>query len=120
MPEFRGIGASNALAAQMVQVAREKGLKTLQLEVLTQNVRAIKTYEAAGFVTTRRLIGVQLETAALPDAAPTLQTQAVPLETLLPRLYEGQPPDWEREPSSILATGAQAISCRALTAAWTA
>ncbi len=109
-PDFRGTGASKLLAAQMVQVAREQHLTTLQLEVLTQNVKAIKVYENAGFVARRRLIGVQAETAALPEAAADVQVEAIDPAILLPRLYEGQQPDWEREPASILTLGASAVA----------
>ena len=109
-PDFRGTGASKLLAAQMIQVARENHLTTLQLEVLTQNVKAIKVYEGAGFVVTRRLIGVQTETAALPEAAANLHAETVDPAILLPRLYEGPQPDWEREPASILALGTSAVA----------
>ena len=109
-PEFRGTGASKLLAAQMVQTARESGLTSLQLEALTQNVKAIKVYEGVGFVATRRLVIIQAASKALRTAAGTLQTRAVPLETLLPRLYAGPQPDWEREPASILTLRAEAIA----------
>src|SRR6266568_8200029 len=66
-PAFRGTGASGLLAAEMVRVARESGLKTLQLEVLTQNNKAIKTYEKVGFARTRRFFGLELETEKLPQ-----------------------------------------------------
>lgn len=110
VPEFRGTGASKLLAERMIQQARESGLTTLQLEVLTQNIKAIKLYEGAGFVATRRLIGVQIETAALPEAAASCHAEAVDLASLLPRLYEGQQPDWEREPASILTMRAEAVA----------
>lgn len=109
-PDFRGTGASKLLAAQMAQMAREQRLTTLQLEVLTQNVKAIKVYEGAGFVATRRLIGVQIETTALPEAANDLHAEAVDPVLLLPRLYEGPQPDWEREPASILALRTEAVA----------
>src|SRR5690348_9430884 len=89
VPEFRGTGASKLLVTQMVQVARENGLATLQLEVLTQNIRAIKLYEGAGFRFARRLIGIEAAIDALPDASPTFQATFVDPSVLLPRLYEG-------------------------------
>src|SRR2546421_10128622 len=39
-PEYRGRGAANLLAAEMVRVGRASGLELIQLEVLTQNERA--------------------------------------------------------------------------------
>ncbi|HEY7351069.1 MAG TPA: GNAT family N-acetyltransferase [Ktedonobacterales bacterium] len=109
-PEFRGTGASRLLAAQMIQVARESGLTTLQLEVLTQNIKAIKLYERAGFVAARRLIGIEVDTAALPDAFPSLQVKAVAPATLFPGLYEGYQPDWERELPSLMTMRAEAVA----------
>jgi GNAT superfamily N-acetyltransferase len=109
-PDFRGTGASKLLAEQMVQVAHDQHLTTLQLEVLTQNVKAIKVYEDAGFVATRRLIGIQAETATLPEAAANLHAEVVDPAVLIPRLYEGPQPDWEREPASILTLGSSAIT----------
>ncbi|HLW03899.1 MAG TPA: GNAT family N-acetyltransferase [Ktedonobacterales bacterium] len=109
-PDFRGTGVSKLLAAQMIQVAREQHLTTLQLEVLTQNAKAIKVYEGAGFVATRRLIGVQADVAALPEAAADLPAAAVDPAVFFPRLYEGQQPDWEREPASILALRTEAVA----------
>jgi ribosomal protein S18 acetylase RimI-like enzyme len=110
VPEFRGTGASKTLAAQMVQVSRENGLTTLQLEVLTQNVKAIKLYERAGFVAKRRLFGMQIELAALPNAASTVMPEAAAPAALFERLYERYQPDWERELASILTLGTQAIA----------
>ncbi len=109
-PDFRGTGASKLLAAQMVRVARDNHLTTLQLEVLTQNVKAIKVYEGAGFVAKRRLFGIQIDTAALPQAASAVHVEAVDPAVLLPRLYERPQPDWEREPASILTLGAAAVA----------
>ncbi|HEU5200699.1 MAG TPA: GNAT family N-acetyltransferase [Ktedonobacterales bacterium] len=107
-PAFRGSGASKLLAAEMVRVARDSGLATLQLEVLTQNVRAFKLYQGVGFVTTRKLIGLQVATASLP-AGVELQTEAAPIEKLLPFLSSDQQPDWERELASILTLQTESV-----------
>lgn len=107
-PEFRGSGASKLLATEMVRVARDTGLATLQLEVLTQNIRALKLYERAGFTITRRLFGIEIDTAALPDDA-DLQTKAVPIEALLPQLQNADRPYWGRELIGILLAHAEAI-----------
>lgn len=109
-PAFRGTGASKALADQMVQVSRENGLATLQLEVLTQNIKAIKLYERTGFAATRRLFGLQLNLDTLPDTAPSLLPEKVAPPVLFERLYERYQPDWERELASILTIGMQALA----------
>src|SRR5258708_2094982 len=87
-PQFRGTGASTILAKRMVQVARESGLATLQLEALTQNIRAIKLYKKVGFISQRRLFGLTIVTDALPDASHRtfLQTESVSPVMLLPWL----------------------------------
>ncbi|HKD77376.1 MAG TPA: GNAT family N-acetyltransferase [Ktedonobacterales bacterium] len=105
-PAFRGMGASHQLAAQMVAVARQFGLSSLQLEVLTQNAAAITVYERVGLVKERRLAGLQIDTSALqPD--PNLSPTPASSDTLLPILAQQGRLDWRREPASILATSTQ-------------
>jgi GNAT superfamily N-acetyltransferase len=118
VPEHRGAGAGRLLAAAMVRVARESGLATLQLEVLTQNARAIRLYEGAGFVTRRRLFGIELATEALPadpqGAELAAATEPVPVETLLPWLLS-QPAErqsWGREPASLLTMRCEGLALR--------
>lgn len=101
VPAFRGSGASLLLAEQMVRVARESGLITLQLEVLTQNVRAMKLYEKVGFVRSRRLLGLEIASTVLPPDT-HLPVESAPVETLLPFLYDGRRPFWGNELASLL------------------
>lgn len=110
VPDFRGSGASRLLAEQMVNVARASGLSSLQLEVLTQNVRALKLYERVGFNITRRLFGLELATTALPVAegeAPQVE-RAAP-ERLLPQLANAARPCWDCELTTILNGASEAI-----------
>ena len=108
VPEFRGSGASRLLAEQMVRVARDSGLSTLQLEVLTQNERARKLYERVGFTTTRRLFGLEIASTALSAGAP-VHTERVAVESLLPRQTGSVRPCWGCEPATILADTAEAV-----------
>ena len=108
VPAFRGSGASKLLAAEMVRVARDSGLTTLQLEVLTQNIRAYKVYENAGFVTTCKLIGLQVGAASLPPGA-NIQMETTTTEALLPFMRSGEQPDWERELATILTLQTEAV-----------
>ncbi len=101
VPAFRGTGASILLAKQMVRVARESGLATLQLEVLSQNVRAIRLYEKVGFVRSCRFLGVEIASAALSQDT-ALSAEAVPVETLLPLLNDHPRPFWGNELASLL------------------
>ena len=108
VPAFRGSGASKLLATEMVRMARDSGLTTLQLEVLTQNIRAYKVYENAGFVTTRKLIGLQVGAASLPPGA-NIQMETTTTEALLPFMRSGEQPDWERELATILTLQTEAV-----------
>lgn len=110
VPESRGSGASKLLAGEMVRVARETGLSMLQLEVLTQNVRARKLYERAGFVVRRRLLGLEIATSALPaGAVPSIERLA--LETALSRFQQAPvQPCWSLEPASLLAMNVEAFA----------
>lgn len=108
VPDFRGAGASVLLAEQMVCVARESGLTTLQLEVLTQNVRAIRLYENVGFVRTRRLLGLEIASTALAQDTP-LFVEEVPVETFLPLLQKVPRPFWGSELASLLTMKLEAF-----------
>lgn len=109
VPEFRGSGASALLAEQMVKVARETGLETLQLEVLTQNVRAFKTYQRVGFTPTRHLFGLELATSALPASEIEQSVEQVAVETLLPWFGDAVSACWSGELATILVSPSEAF-----------
>jgi ribosomal protein S18 acetylase RimI-like enzyme len=103
-PERRGTGAADRLAEQMVSTAREAGMKSLQLEVLTQNVKAIRVYEKAGFSTRRKVTLFTFPVASLRQAAhgvsPTAETASA--SAVLAACLAQDPPVWQREAASIL------------------
>lgn len=110
VPAFRGTGAGKLLAAEMVRVAWESELTQLQLEVLTQNIPAIKVYESVGFVARRRLFGLQIATSALSTSA-TAPTENLPLETLLSWLQQSSHrPYWGLEAPSILSMHVETLA----------
>lgn len=110
VPEFRGSGASKLLAGEMVRIARETGLDMLQLEVLTQNIRARKLYEGAGFAIRRRLLGLEIATSALP-AGVIPSIEHLSLETALSRLQQAPTqPCWNLEPASLLTMNVEAFA----------
>jgi len=48
--DHQGLGLGKELTKYMIEVAREKGLKKVALEVVTHNSRAINLYKRCGFV----------------------------------------------------------------------
>jgi RimJ/RimL family protein N-acetyltransferase len=109
-PAFRGQGASKVLATQMVEEARANDLATLQLEVLTQNSRAIRAYESAGFVIQRQLYGLEIATEALPASSTDTTIKSVAPEKLLARLLQDEKPCWQREPATLIALSVEGFS----------
>jgi ribosomal protein S18 acetylase RimI-like enzyme len=102
-PAFRGRGAGKRLAREMVETARESGLRSLQLEVLSQNEAARAIYEAAGLTVRRRVRSVEIAVAALPDGD---GQAAARLETSAPLVAEdilAAEPVWQQELVSLLA-----------------
>jgi hypothetical protein len=94
---------------EQLDVARESGVSHVQLEVLTQNWAA-RSYERAGFVTTRRLLVLQgtldanLSQAA-GQASRGLWLDAVDVPDLagqLGRLHAIYAAAWTREAQSVL------------------
>ncbi len=57
VPAARGHGAGRALMEHLLTEARERGDQRMVLEVIEQNVAAVKLYEAVGFTRVRRLVG---------------------------------------------------------------
>lgn len=60
-PEERRHGAGAALLAAAEDYSRERGLPTISLMVTEDNVPARRLYDAAGYVTERRLMTKRLE-----------------------------------------------------------
>lgn len=111
--EFRGMGLANWFAVKFVEHARSLGLATLQLEVLAQNTKAFKTYQKAGFQTTRELVVLSAPVSGVLEelkAVHTVQLEIseVSLEEALHSTVRLEPavgfePCWQREPASLYA-----------------
>jgi ribosomal protein S18 acetylase RimI-like enzyme len=102
-PASRGRGLSGALMATLLDRARGAGLRRVQLEVITTNDRAIRTYERAGFSRTRELLLLSADGSAVPRSdAPVTEVSPA---TLLAGVSGLALPDfaWQREPASLLA-----------------
>lgn len=95
-PPHRGRGVAGALLESIVQGARLHALRSIELEVLVDNARAIRTYERGGFSVRRKLESSrQLRTrssttpARLVSAAPFLERRDLVV------------PCWQRETVSL-------------------
>ena len=99
-PANRGRGISHQLIGALLDCAQRMGVHTVALEVLVQNVSAIRTYLHAGFVQHRDLRTFRCEQ---PDATEDGSdiTQADPAVLLPHRAQIGAPPPWQREPASV-------------------
>ena len=64
MPGGRGQGVGRWLMKQLLEEARQRGDRRMELEVIEQNSPAVSLYQQAGFVTLRRLISYILEKPA--------------------------------------------------------
>jgi GNAT superfamily N-acetyltransferase len=106
-PAHRGQRLSHALAGEMLERAAALGLSAVQLEVITRNPHAVRTYLRAGFVQRRDLrvfvrsprLEAPAEPAGLFAADPGALLAAAPAVTATRR---AAPPCWQREPASIL------------------
>ena len=56
-PEARRTGVGRAAVQQLLAEAKERGDRTMVLEVIEQNTAGVELYRACGFETIRRLIG---------------------------------------------------------------
>lgn len=117
VPEFRGRGLSRRLVEALIARARGAGLRTLQLEVITQNDPAIRTYARAGFQHVRDLLILSGSAGrdALGEAPGWEVAEVAPLDALctgadLPQSV----PCWQREPVTLLLTDhlTALIACR--------
>ncbi|WP_299683593.1 GNAT family N-acetyltransferase [uncultured Dokdonia sp.] len=56
IPTKRGFGLTKQMYRFIVPILKEKGIHRLILEVITQNIQAITSYEKSGFKTKRKLV----------------------------------------------------------------
>jgi GNAT superfamily N-acetyltransferase len=110
VPNFRGRGLAGTLASGLIARARSHGLRSLGLEVLVQNERAIKTYQNAGFVTLRSvcvLDGSPENSFFKSDGGESYDIQEITVAEawlIAEQLRTGRPPPtWQREPVSLLS-----------------
>jgi ribosomal protein S18 acetylase RimI-like enzyme len=99
-PDARGKGLGRDLLAAVLNAARQRGLRRVQLEVLAGNAPAIALYERGGFRRTRVLR--ILEGEPLPVAAGGLPVGDAPLRVVIDHFdrLHAVPMAWQREAAS--------------------
>lgn len=101
IPEFRGQRLAAQLLEGLITAARSVGLKTLQLEVLSQNERAISVYLNGGMVKTREVVSLIGDASiAVQQLAPLDMevTSCSVVEALrLSAFVDTATPTWQRE-----------------------
>jgi RimJ/RimL family protein N-acetyltransferase len=100
-PDWRGRGLSGPLLARLLELARAGGLRRVQLEVITSNARAIRTYERAGFRRTRDLLFLTRDEGAAPAADQGLLREVEPQALLAAPPFAPVDPCWQREAASL-------------------
>jgi ribosomal protein S18 acetylase RimI-like enzyme len=96
-PEARGHGLGAALMREVLAEARRLGLRSVDLECLTQNAPALRIYEALGFRRTRMLEVWGLEPRDVP--APALEVNPLDARECLAvydTLHPARSP-WQRD-----------------------
>ncbi len=76
-PEMRGQRAGQWFMQQLLDEARGRGERTMVLEVIEQNPRAVRLYEHVGFSQRRRLVGMVAERATPQTAQASEQLEEV-------------------------------------------
>jgi hypothetical protein len=85
VPEARRSGAGRAVMEQLLAEARARGDRAMVLEVIEQNMPAVRLYEATGFAKVRRLVGYAGAGEADPPAAALVEEDPRALATLVIR-----------------------------------
>ncbi|MDX1479872.1 MAG: GNAT family N-acetyltransferase, partial [Saprospiraceae bacterium] len=82
LPAYRGRRLVQEMYAFVMPLLRQKGVRHLGLEVITDNAAAIKAYERAGFVICRTLLCFAGEVVDQPERALTIRSRPVTSEQL--------------------------------------
>lgn len=111
MLPLRGRGLAHSLAAAMLDQARQAGARVCELEVLTRNQPALKTYLRAGFQARRDLQIFEWRRPEDRPEQPAEDSATALLEASPDRLLgqfaalHGSPPAWQRDLPALLTRG---------------
>lgn len=114
--EFRGQGLARTLAQALIARGTSLGLKSLTLEVMVQNERAIRTYSKAGFTMIRDVSILEGEFKPdfqTQDNPPSCELRNVPLEDALcfsAQIGQAPSPTWQRQKASLLNLDMRALA----------
>jgi ribosomal protein S18 acetylase RimI-like enzyme len=104
VPEFRGRGLAREYLDETLAVARESGAASVELEVLTHNVRAVRLYERAGFDTIDEVV---VWTRAPSHPPGETRAATAPMRAYgageIAALARTPASSWQREPASVAA-----------------
>ena len=116
VPEFRGQRLAGALAQALIARGTSLGLKSLMLEVMVQNERAIRTYSKAGFTMVRDVSILEGEFKPDPLSQrelPGCELRDLPLEDALcfsAQIGQAPSPTWQRQKASLLNLDMRALA----------
>lgn len=79
--DFRGQGLTSLMYERILRDLPQKGFRKMQLEVITENIPAIRSYEKAGFRRKRKLLCWKGQAVNIPDS-PGIHAIKTPLLTL--------------------------------------
>jgi ribosomal protein S18 acetylase RimI-like enzyme len=115
IPDFQNQGVGRWLLAQIADAAKTAGDRTLVLEVIEQNPRAVHLYESTGYQRIRRLMGYDLpaNTQNTPHSPPTALEQ-VDIFVAAQHIAAWEAPDlpWQCSGFSLVRGGAPNVAYR--------
>ncbi len=100
VPEFRRRGLARRYMSDVTAICRNAGIRTLELEVLTENIAALALYESCGFAILDEMI-VWSRTIVGNTANAGISTP-FHLDAIA-RISRTPPACWQREPASVAA-----------------
>lgn len=105
-------GVGRWLLERLIGESEERGDRSLQLEVIEQNLPAKALYERLGFVVTRRLVGFHADTVDQPEDAPDLEW-IEPIEAARVMIEDHAPdPGWVLAPEGLAGVGLPSRAAR--------
>ena len=103
VPELRGRGLARRYLAETLDIARASGATSVELEVLTHNLPAIRLYERAGFATIDELVIWTREPLRPADDASAEPAVHAYDAAAIAALARTPASCWQREPESVAA-----------------